>query len=318
MDEKTNKNVVLMAFGLPVLTTVIVLGSMYAGHLVTTRSDIPTYVNVAPPAPQIAVNVPQAAPPTVAVNAVAPKVDVHLPQQAAPTVTVNPPSMPAPHITVNPPPASVTVIKEERERVFADRSDRMERERPTAQTVAAVPPPSIAGDVKPAIATPPAAPVKAPEVKPAEPARTEPNKSSSLTPAAPAPAAAPVARKELEEPTVDTLYTYATRYIDDYCKKKGLDPDAESRKWNRTWKANVDQAINDNIDSGEQSYINRVVISKRDHFNLDNATPEKVVEACRILLRYRDAQLAWLQAMKDGMTRENLKKTVAFLAAGPR
>ena len=45
---------------------------------------------------------------------------------------------------------------------------------------------------------------------------------------------------------------------------------------------------------------------------------EKICEACRIMLRYRDGQLAWLQAMKDALTNENLKKTMAFLAQGPR
>jgi len=317
MDEKGSKNVVLMAFGLPVMTTAIVLGSMYAGHLVTTKSDRPTNVNVSAQTPRIDVNVPQAAPPIVSVNATAPMVDVHVPQQAAPMVTVNPPSMPAPHITVNPPPASVTVIREEK----FERQDRVYTERPfdrpLVQTVAAAPAGAIAGDLKPAASTPPAsaAPAKAPEAKPAEPAKTESNKSSSLTPApVPAPAKA---KAELEEPSVDILYAYANKYVDAYCKKRGLDPAAESRKWNNTWKSNVEQSINDNIDSGEQSYINRVVISKRDHFNLENATPEKVVEACRILLRYRDAQLAWLQALQDGMTKENLRKTVAFLAQGP-
>ncbi|HYF49401.1 MAG TPA: hypothetical protein VEJ63_08345 [Planctomycetota bacterium] len=324
MDEKSSKNIALMAFGLPIMTTAIVLGSMYAGHLITTRSDRPTNVNVAAPTPRIDVNVPQAAPPTVAVNATAPKVDVHVPQAAPAAVTVNPPSMPAPHITVNPPPASVTVIKEEKHERYAERV----MERPVAQTVAAVAPASNA-DIKPAVAAPaPAAPVKAPEVKPVEPAKTEPNKSSSINVPTVGPsvtASAPVAEpakaeapKDIAEPTLDTLYTYASKYVDSYCRKKGLDPDAEAKKWNRNWKANVEQSISDNIDSGEQSYINRVVIAKRDHFTLENASPEKVVEACRILLRYRDGQLAWLQAMQDAMTKENLRKTVAFLAAGPR
>ena len=78
-------------------------------------------------------------------------------------------------------------------------------------------------------------------------------------------------KKELEEPSLDTLYAYATRYVDSYCQKRGLDPANEDRRWNNTWKANVEQAVSDNIDSSEQSYINRMVISKRDYFNLELA-----------------------------------------------
>jgi hypothetical protein len=121
------------------------------------------------------------------------------------------------------------------------------------------------------------------------------------------------------EPSLDNLYAHATRYIDLYCHKHGLDPSNESRRWNSTWRSSVEQALSDNVDSSEQSYINRIVVAKRDYFNLGpgQASPEKVVEACRILLRYRDGQLAWLQAMKDALTNENMKKTMAFLAQGP-
>lgn len=120
-----------------------------------------------------------------------------------------------------------------------------------------------------------------------------------------------------EEPTLDNLYARATQYIDRYCQKRGLDSNSEARRWNAMWRSNVEQAINDNIDSSEQSYINRIVIAKRDYFNMRSASPEKIVEACRILLRYRDGQLAWLQAMKDALTNDNLRKTMVFLAQGP-
>src|SRR5438067_10532145 len=120
-----NKHVVLMAFGLPVMTTAIVMGSMYAGHVMTTHSDRPTNVLVSAAAPKIDVNVPQAAPPSVNISASPATVDVHVPLSLPPTVTVNTPSAPAPNITVNPPPATVTVIErreENRDARFAERN----------------------------------------------------------------------------------------------------------------------------------------------------------------------------------------------------
>ena len=305
--------VIVLAFGLPVMTTAIVVGSMYVGHVITNRSDRPAQiVRVESATPKIDVNVPQAAPPSVQIATQAPRVDVHVPVGPAPTVTVNTPPPLAPNITVNPPPASVTII---------DRHD--EKQTPAGPFVPPEMPKSATPNLSPkvdpaatAVSTPADAVVTQPESTKQTPA------APATIPAAPAPKIdTPVKAKAADavpaEPTLDNLYQCATRYIDLYCTKHGLDPLAETRRWNKTWQSSVEQSIADNIDSGEQSYINRTVIAKRDCFNLATATPDKIVEACRILLRYRDGQLAWLQAMKDALTNENLRKSITLLAAGP-
>jgi hypothetical protein len=297
-DPPRNDHTLILAFGLPVVTTLIVMGSMYVGHIITTTSERPTEVRVQGVQPKIDVNVPQGPAPNVHVSATAPQVDVHVPPAppvlppmitvntpptAPPMITVNTPPVAPPNITVNPSPATVTVI------------DRREIDKPKTELAAAPAP----------------VPAPAPQ-KPAESAVAL--KSSS------AAASAPVVAKPSDplgnEPTLDNLYAHAARYIDLYCHKHGLDPASETRRWNNVWRSKLDQAISDNIDSSEQSYINRVVIAKRDCF-APTASPDKVVEACRLMLRYRDGQLAWLQAMKDALTNENLKKTMSFLAQGP-
>src|ERR1043165_7576757 len=99
-NNGANKHVVLMAFGLPVMTSVIVIGSMYAGHMMTTRSERPTNVLVTAAPPNIDVNVPQAAPPSVSVTTPPATVDVHLPQSAPPTVNVTTPPVPGGVVTL--------------------------------------------------------------------------------------------------------------------------------------------------------------------------------------------------------------------------
>lgn len=285
--------VLCLAFGLPLMTTAIVLGSMYVGHIITTQSDRPPKIDINVPQqapPKVDINVPQQAPPNIEVSTTAPRVDVHVPAAPPPAVTVTAPATPAPNITVNPAPPTVTII----DRRDLDKIPEKEKTSGAAEksTSAAEPPPA---SVAPAGPAKPAGNVTVPVLPPAGPPK------SSLD----------------EDPTLETLYVCATQYIEAYCRKRGLDPSVEGKRWHDRWRANLDQAVAENIDSGEQSYINRVVLTKRDYFDLDRATPEKIVEACRILLRYRDGQLAWLQAMKDAMTKENLKKTVTFLAAGP-
>jgi hypothetical protein len=302
-----NNHVIVMAFGLPIMTTAIVMGSMYAGHLITQSSDRPAEVRVQTSPPKIDINVPQSAPPNINVSSTAPKVDIHVPQLQPPTVTVNTPQLAPPNITVNPPAATVTVI-EKRE---GDHTPLLASEtlKPAATK------PQIVSE-RPAASAPIVQQEKTAPVIPGKPTSEAIHLSSPDL-----HSAVPVAKAEAEppaEPTLENLYSYATRYVDMYCQKRGLDSLVEARRWNRMWQSNVDQAIADNIDSSEQSYINRIVITKRDYFNLNTATPEKIVEACRIMLRYRDGQLAWLQAMKDSLTNENLKKTMAFLAQGPK
>jgi hypothetical protein len=333
--EGSDRKVVVMAFGLPLMTTVIVIGSMYAGHIMTTRSDRPTNVMVSAASPNIdvAVKVPELAPPQINVTASPANVDVHVPQQLPPTVTVNTPTAAAPNITVNPAAPTVTVInqREEKEHRVAvpEKIEKPVDAKPVpaveakpevtaAKTAVDMPKPPVPSALKPATETIKPQSENLPEKKPAE----------TQTSAAPTPApdarpilvSAATAVHELNNKplSIETLYECANQYIESYCRKNRLDPVAESRKWNRLWKANVEQSINDNIDSGEQSYINRIVIVKRDCFNIEKATPEKIVEACRIMLRYRDGELAWLEAMKEALTQDNLKKTVAFLTAGPQ
>lgn len=312
-----NTQVVIMAFGLPIMTTLIVAGSMYAGHLITQISDRPTHFSVQSAPPKIDITVPQAAPPNINVSSAAPRVDVHVPQQAAPTVTVNTPPQAPPNITVNPPAATVTIMdKKEAERSATFVIDAPKT--PSSPAAAAAPaksaPLTVVTTEKPVPPVAPAIQVEkvatAAPAAPAAPAKSEVRPVAVVKASTPEPAA--------DEPTLENLYNYASRYVDTYCKQRGLDPANETRRWNRVWQSNVEQAIADNIDSSEQSYINRVVITKRDYFNLNTASPEKICEACRIMLRYRDGQLAWLQAMKDALTNENMKKTMAFLAQGPK
>jgi hypothetical protein len=128
-----------------------------------------------------------------------------------------------------------------------------------------------------------------------------------------------VSEARAEEVTVETLYSEAEKYVAAYCQKNGLDPVVENKKWLKKWLARCNQSIKDGSDNGEQSFINRVVVDNKDYFNIEKAKPGQVAEACRIILRYRDANLVWLAALSDAMREEgNLKKTVEFLSLGPK
>jgi hypothetical protein len=145
-----------------------------------------------------------------------------------------------------------------------------------------------------------------------QPAPEKPAAPSISPKVDPKPVPAAVEHSEAkEEYTVDTLYVCAERYIEMQCRKAGLDPVAENAKWLKHWQSRI-------TDSGldEQELLNRSVVDNRDCFDVQKATPEKIVEACRLMLRYRDTKLQWLQALKDAMTRENLQKTIAFLNTG--
>ncbi|HYG74269.1 MAG TPA: hypothetical protein VEK08_04615 [Planctomycetota bacterium] len=288
VNKLESKEVLIMLFGLPVMVTIIVLASIGVGHWVTTRSDRPTNVHVAAASPKVEVNVPQAPAPQVNVSSVPPNVDVKVPPAPPPT------------INVTTPPPVVTVVNRTEERAEA---------RPAAK-------PAAKPEAKPAVAEP-APPTTAPALIPvkAEPAKNDPQPiKASYAPETSNPVQ-PTIWKD-EDLTLDTLYKYAEKYIESYCQKRNLDPVAENKKWLNKWQQNVEQAIKDNTDQDEQSYINRIAITKRECFDIEKATPEKIVEGCRIMLRYRDGQFAWLQAMKDAVTSENMKKTLVFLAAG--
>ncbi|HYF52245.1 MAG TPA: hypothetical protein VEJ63_22750 [Planctomycetota bacterium] len=234
-------------------------------------------------------------PTNVTVSAATPKVDVNVPQAptpqinvsaATPKIDVNVPQVSPPAVNVTTPPAVVTVLDRRAEET--ERPDDLEQKLPSPADVKKQAPNSA----EPPKATPVSAPAE---------------KTSLKTPAL-----------REEDLTLDTLYKYAEGYIHSYCKKNNLDPAAETKKWNERWKQRVEQSIADGTDSSEQTFINRTVVAKRSYFDLEKATPEQIVEGCRIMLRYRDGQFAWLQAMKDAVTQENMKKTLVFLAAGVR
>ena len=218
---------------------------------------------------------------------------------AAPKIDVNVPSAPAPHVTVSPSQAKIDVNV-------------------PAQTAPIV-----------HVSTPPAVVTVLEKIKP-EPLFAPVPTESKSSPEPVVPKAVPMPPKTVpkeavtvpafkdEDLTLDTLYLYAEKYVESYCKKNSLDPATEKDRWLKKWKQSSDQAVTDGIDSSEQSYIDRIVVQKRDCFDIEKATPEQIVEGCRIMLRYRDGKLAWLKALRDAATNEHMKKTLVFLAAGVR
>lgn len=225
----------------------------------------------------------------ITVTAAQPRIEVNVPvgpapevkvTTATPHVDVHVPTQPAPVVNVTTPPAVVTVLDK--------------RDSDKAKSSEKIPVPASANDMQP---TPVSIPIK-------------PEKAQGSSMVLP-----PAAKEEI---TIESLYSNAEKYIASYCLKKGLDVSAEAKRWNTTWQKGVDQAMIDNTDSSEQSYINRVVLAKRSNFDMEKASPDQIVEACRLFLRYRDARLQMLNAMNDALTKENLEKTVAFLAAGPK
>ena len=244
-----------LAFGLPALIAGIVLASIYVGHVVTSRSSIPTQVSVQAAPPAISVQQPPAtvtvAPAQPAVNVTAtaspPIIEVKVPQQQPPTV----------NNVVNTPPAVVTVV-----------SRMLEAEQRQA----------------------------APAPKPPDAAKAE----------APKPA---------RPLTLDDLYAAAEKYIEGFCKKRGLDPAKEREAWLKRWQDSVTQAALDHTAESEQAYIDRVIVEKRDCLDVERAKPEQVLEGCRLLLRHRDAKLVMLAALQERITPDGIKQTVAALAA---
>ena len=305
VNKLESREVLIILFGLPFMVTLIVLASISVGHIVTTRSDRPTSVTVAAATPKIDVNVPQQPAPKIQVSATVPNVDVNVPQAAPPT------------INVTTPPAVVTVV---------ERSEKLPVKLVSTQTID----PATPVSTTPAAETNDNKSIKPPENKPAntppensnpapsaDPAASTPGKTSEA-PATSSGVALQVSTVRDEDLTLDMLYQYAEKYIESYCHKNSLDVASESTKWMKKWHQNVEQAIRDNTDTDEQSYINRITITKRECFDIEKATPEKIVEGCRIMLRYRDGQFAWLKAMRDAITNESLKKTLVFLSAGVR
>lgn len=198
----TGRQVVLMAFGLPLLTALIVAGSLYLGHLITAKSDRPMNISVMPAQPKIDVNVPQAPPPRIEVTAATPQVQVNVPQALPPHVTVTQPAQLPPNITIQPASPTVTVIDR--------RGDPGEIVRPAAVSIDSG---QFGAGENPAANKTPVEPAKAPAdalkpETPPTPASTPaaPKKSSSLAPNNPAlalhntPAAIDVSARAPEKP----------------------------------------------------------------------------------------------------------------------
>jgi hypothetical protein len=274
VNNLEGREVFILGFGGMIVLTAIILLSIGAGHVITSRSNIPTEVRVSP---------------TVAVNASAPKVEVNVPraEMIPPTVEVRVPRADPPVINVQSSPAVVQLINRLAEGRLELTDEKKESVKPDVKKVSPVP------------ATPESSPVQV--VPAATPVKVETKASLDAT------------------LTVNDLYAQAESYIESYCKSRSIDPQAERMRWAAKWAAAVKQAADDNSSMDEQSYINRVVVDKRGCFDTDKATPEQVVEGCRLLLRYRDGQLAWQKDMREALTNaENLKKAVSFLQAGVR
>ncbi|MBI3832517.1 MAG: hypothetical protein HY291_23545 [Planctomycetes bacterium] len=110
--------------------------------------------------------------------------------------------------------------------------------------------------------------------------------------------------------TINDLFPIAERFVGDYCKKCNLDVAAEDRKWMDAWNSRVKE------EGDEQVLANRVLIEKRESFNVEKAKPEQVVEACRLMLRYRDAKLSLPTVFKENVTAGALLKIKRYLETG--
>lgn len=206
---------------------------------------------------------------------------------AQPQVSVNVPNAPAPRVEVSAAAPAVNV------HVPAQPAPVVNVSTPPA-TVTVIDQREKPKAEKPPAVLPDPVPVSVPK----------PDKTSAL----------PLSKEE--EVTLDSLYKNAENYISSYCVKNGVNAEGESKAWTTKWLAKVETAVRDGSVSDEQAYINRYVVDNSSSFNMDKAPPDRVVEACRVLLRYRDARLTMLSAMNEALTKENLKKTVVFLAAG--
>lgn len=140
-----------------------------------------------------------------------------------------------------------------------------------------------------------------------------PEKVDSLQPVPdlPPPAAAPFVPTKIED-----LYGLADKFISCYCMCRSIDETEFRSKWLKKYTNGLDTAMMDD-NTTEQSYINRLVIAKRGCFNLDKASKEDVIEACFILLRFRDTNLTILSALRDKATPDMLLKAVGVLGSNP-
>ncbi len=89
--ELETRDAMIVGFGGTTLLALIIIGSIYVGHAITTASAVPQPIHINSTPAQVSVNVPQQAAPRVEVSTAAPHVSVNVPQQAAPTVNVTTP-----------------------------------------------------------------------------------------------------------------------------------------------------------------------------------------------------------------------------------
>lgn len=82
------RDAMVFGFGWTIMFALIILSSIYVGHLISYTPPQPITVTAAPPV--VSVNVPQAAPPKIEVTVPPRNVDVYVPPQAAPIVNVQP------------------------------------------------------------------------------------------------------------------------------------------------------------------------------------------------------------------------------------
>lgn len=254
------------------------------------------------------------------------KVEPKSAPKAAPVeVAAAPIALPTPAVTANKAPAHAEVVSLPEPSVEGDVAAVEPVRR--APVVAPRPVEPAPQPVQPAQPVRPTAqltaPVSAPSIAAANTNDIRSNEGRMILASAPAAPANPHSNLLLGRPVRDEdlcleqFYALMSKYVDAYSVKKGLNPAEENKRWMKRWMDNVEQAMNDG-DSSEQQFINRVTIAKRDCFNIEKAEVSKVVEGCRILLRYRDGGFTWLSAMREALTRENLKKTLLFLNAGPQ
>ena len=116
-----------------------------------------------------------------------------------------------------------------------------------------------------------------------------------------------VETKEQAQLTMDDMYPIVERFLVEHCKRNQLDAKTEEKKWLESWQSRVKE------EGDEQRLANRTLIEKRAGFDVEKAKPEQVVEICRLMLRFRDGQLALPAIFKEHVSAASLVKIKSFL-----
>lgn len=112
---------------------------------------------------------------------------------------------------------------------------------------------------------------------------------------------------------IEDLYGLADKYISSYCMGQSIDEVEFRQKWLKKYLDGLETSMQDSNSTTEQRFLNSRVIAKRGCFNMEKASREEVVEACFLLLRYRDTNLVILSALRENATPDMLMKAVAVL-----